>query len=261
MNINNEVYDRMANSWWDDDNCGTLSTLRYFGNQARFQYFNSILSNLPRSNTPDMKVLEIGCGGGFLSEKFAYNGFQVTGIDPSKESIICAQKHARDNNLDIDYLNGYGENLPFESNSFSIIVCCDVLEHVSDLKKVIEEISRVLAPGGIFFFDTINRNFVGKLLLKATQEWKSTAFMEPDVHVWDMFIKPKELFKLFKENDLITKELKGMSPGINLIAAYMAMRKCKKGRINFQELGEKLNMQITNTTCGQYIGFATRNTK
>lgn len=261
MNINNEVYDKMANSWWNNDDCGTLSTLRYFSNEARFQYFNTILSKHSLLNTPDIKILDIGCGGGFLSEEFAYKGFQVTGIDPSKESIICAQKHARDNNLNIDYLHGYGENLPFESDSFSIIVCCDVLEHVSDLKKVIEEISRVLAPEGLFLFDTINRNFAGKLLIKATQEWKSTAFMEPDVHVWDMFIKPKELIKLFNENNLITKEIKGMSPGINPIAAYLAMRKCKKGKINFQKLGEILNMQITNNISGQYIGFATKSSK
>ena len=254
MKINNEMYDKLANSWWNDDVC--LSTLRYMGNKTRFNYFNSILSTLSLSNPHDVNILDIGCGGGFLSEEFARKGFQVTGIDPSKETIINAQKHAKDNNLNINYIHGYGENLPFKSNSFPVVLCCDVLEHVSDLKKVIEEISRVLTPGGIFFFDTINRTFVGKLLLKATQEWKSTAFLEPNTHMWNMFITPKELLELFKNNNLISKELKGMSPGINYIAAYMALRKCKKGKINFQELGEKLNMQISKNTSGQYIGFA-----
>jgi 2-polyprenyl-6-hydroxyphenyl methylase/3-demethylubiquinone-9 3-methyltransferase len=258
MSINNEVYDKKANSWWNDDACGTLSTLRYFGNEVRFNYFAAILSRLALPNAHN-KVLDIGCGGGYLSEEFARKGFQVTGIDPSNESILYAQKHAQDNNLVINYIHGYGENLPFESNSFPIVVCCDVLEHVSDLKKVIAEISRVLAPGGAFFFDTINRTLVGKLIIKATQEWKGTAFLEPNVHVYDMFIKPKELVELFKINGLISKEIKGMSPKINLFAAYFALRKCKQGKISFQELGKILNMQISNNVWGQYIGYAMKN--
>jgi 2-polyprenyl-6-hydroxyphenyl methylase / 3-demethylubiquinone-9 3-methyltransferase len=172
------------------------------------------------------------------------------------ESISIAQKHANQNNLDIKYYHGYGENLPFGSNYFSIILCCDVLEHVSDLKKVISEISRVLVPGGILFFDTVNRTFVGKMIIKATQEWESSSFMEPNVHVWNMFIKPRELIELLKNNNLIYKEIKGMSLGINFIYAYFALRKCKKGKMNFQQLGKKLNLQISNKKSGQYIGYA-----
>jgi hypothetical protein len=71
-----------------------------------------------------------------------------------------------------------------------------------------------------------------------------------------MFIKPKELLNLLKNNNLTPKELKGICPSINGIAAYMALRKCKKGKMNFQELGKKLNMQINNNKLGQYIGFA-----
>jgi len=256
MKINNEVYNEMANSWWDENACGSLSSLKFFVNEIRLNYINTALSNQPSLNTRELKVLDIGCGGGYLSEELARKGFQVTGIDPSKETIICAQKHAQDNNLNINYIHGYAENLPFEPKSFSIILCCDVLEHVSDLKKVIEEISRVLTPGGIFFFETLNRTFVSKIILKATQEWKSTAFLEPNVHIFNMFIKPKELFELFKNNNLVAKEIKGIFPGINVISAYMALRKCKKGKINFQELGKKLNMQISKNTFGQYIGFA-----
>jgi len=256
MKINNEIYSKMACSWWDDDAFGSLSSLKFFVNEIRLNYIITVLSNQPSFNTNELKTLDIGCGGGYLTEELAHKGFQVTGIDPSKETIICAQKHAQDNNLNINYIHGYAENLPFESNSFSIIVCCDVLEHISDLKKVIEEISRVLTPGGIFFFETLNRTFVSKIIMKATQEWKNTAFLEPNVHIFNMFIKPKELFELFKNNNLVSKEIKGISPGINVISAYMALRKCKKGKINMQELGKKLNMKVNNNKLGQYIGYA-----
>src|SRR5215831_9947274 len=84
--------------------------------------------------------------------------------------------------------------------------CCDVLEHVRDLPKVISEISRVLKPGGVFCFDTLNRTFLSKLVaIKIWQEWKRWAFMPPNLHVWEMFIKPDELKALLLQNQFEVK--------------------------------------------------------
>lgn len=256
MNINNEVYSTMADYWWDDDGCGTLATIRFFGNDVRFSFFKKILDEKFRNTYQDMSILDVGCGGGFLAEEFARIGLDVIGIDPSKESIEIAQKHARDNNLRIQYIHGYGESLPFESDSFNLVSCCDVFEHVSDLNLVVKEISRVLQPDGILFYDTVNRSLIGKLIIKATQEWKSTSFMEPDVHVWDMFIKPKELIQTFNNYKLKNIELKGMLPGLNLFAHYLNLRRCKKSKISFTELGKRLHITINNNTSGPYIGYA-----
>ena len=165
MKINNEVYDEMANHWWGEDDFGTMATILYFANNARFNYFTSILESKFDFDYPKECLIDIGCGGGYLSEEFAKIGINVTGVDPSKESIKVAEKHAIENNLKINYVHGYGENLPFESNSFSMATCCDVLEHVKDLNAVISEISRLLAPGGILFFDTINRTIISKIIL------------------------------------------------------------------------------------------------
>ncbi|HOT45477.1 MAG TPA: bifunctional 2-polyprenyl-6-hydroxyphenol methylase/3-demethylubiquinol 3-O-methyltransferase UbiG [Spirochaetota bacterium] len=258
MKINNEIYDRLADYWWDEGRCGSLATIRYFVNSARFNYFFSVLNKNPRDSDRISKLLDVGCGGGFLSEEFAKAGFNVTGIDPSKNSIAAARKHAEENNLHIRYVHGNGEHLPFGAGAFSIVTCCDVLEHVADLNAVISEIARVLAAGGIFFYDTMNRTFAGKVIVKATQEWKSTSFMEPCVHNWEMFIKPAELFRILRQNNLKPVEIKGMSPGLNLLSHYLNMRKCKKGKLSYRELGDKLNIHITNNTAGVYTGYAVK---
>ena len=260
MNINNEVYDKMAHYWWDEEKCGTLATIRHFVNSVRVKYFQKILNTNYNYEFKNHSLLDIGCGGGFLTEEFTEAGFKVTGIDPSLESIKAARKHSKINNLSINYFHGYGEKLPFKPHSFSIVSCCDVFEHVTNLNKVIEEISRVLLPGGILLFDSINRTLKSKIIIKATQEWKSTSFMEPNVHVWNMFIKPKELIGIFSNHNLNIIELKGMSPNFNIISHYINLRKCKKGEITFKQLGEKLNFRITGNISGSYIGFAVKST-
>jgi 2-polyprenyl-6-hydroxyphenyl methylase/3-demethylubiquinone-9 3-methyltransferase len=114
-------------------------------------------------------------------------GFATTGIDPADESLRTAQNHARESGLTINYKKGTGEEIPFPDNSFDCVFCCDVLEHVRDLPKVISEISRVLKPNGIFIYDTLNRTFISKLVaIKIWQEWKRWAFMPPNLHVWKM---------------------------------------------------------------------------
>ena len=127
-------------------------------------------------------------------EEFARLGCQVTGVDPSKPSLATAKAHAKQSGLDIDYQVGVGEDLPFANETFDIVYCCDVLEHVNHLEGVISEISRVLKKGGIFLYDTINQTLPSKLIMiKLFQEWKATSFMPPHLHDWNMFIKPRTL--------------------------------------------------------------------
>jgi 2-polyprenyl-6-hydroxyphenyl methylase/3-demethylubiquinone-9 3-methyltransferase len=256
MEINNKIYDQMADRWWDDDEFGTMATILHFANNARFTYFTSVLEKAFQFDYPKTNLIDIGCGGGYLSEEFAKLGMNVTGVDPSKESIKAAEKHAAENNLKIHYVHGYGENVPFESNSFSIVACCDVLEHVKDLNAVVGEISRLLTPDGVLFFDTINRTIMSKIILKVTQDWESTSFMEPNVHVWDMFIKPEELFQLFKSHGLTNIEVKGISPELNMFSTYYYLRKCKKKEISIKELAGLLDIRINDNVQNSYVGYA-----
>ncbi len=211
------------------------------------------------SRATNSTLLDVGCGGGYLSEELAKIDLNVTGIDPSRESIEAARKHAKQEKLNITYMVGYGEKLPFGSNTFDFVCCCDVLEHVQDYGKIIQEVSRVLKNGGIFFYDTINRTIISKLIMiKIMQEWKNTSFLDPNLHVWDMFIKPQEIIKTLNDHQLVHQEIKGISPGMNFISHYLNLKRCVRSEISWQELGDRLNLRISNSLYSTYIGYATK---
>ena len=211
MGIDNDLYDRLSDSWWDED--GVLNLLRVAMNPPRFGYFSEVLSSVLHADPHGKTALDVGCGGGLLAEEFAALGCTVTGLDPSLASLKAAGTHAEKQKLDISYLAALGERIPFENASFDIVYCCDVLEHVTDLDKVISEIARVLKPDGVFFFDTLNRTLKSRLVaIKLWQDWKWTRFMPRNLHVWEMFIKPRELSDIMRSCGMATGEVVGIAP-------------------------------------------------
>ena len=120
---------------------------------ARLAFFDPIVGDWTGK-----RVLDLGCGGGFMAEALAARGATVTGIDPSSAAIEAARVHSGVHGLAIDYLVGSGEDLPFAAGAFDVVVCVDVLEHIEAWEQVVSEIRRVLRPEGLFLFDTINRN-------------------------------------------------------------------------------------------------------
>jgi 2-polyprenyl-6-hydroxyphenyl methylase / 3-demethylubiquinone-9 3-methyltransferase len=254
--IDNEVYEERAPRWWDDDE-PIFSTLRFFVNPVRFRYFAFIVDHVLRLDHRSARLLDVGCGGGFLSEDFARTGIAVTGIDPSPATIEAAKTHALGEGLTIDYRVAPGESLPFPDASFSLVACCDVLEHVEDPDRVINEIARVLAPGGVFFYDTINRTFLSRIVtIKIMQEWKSTAFATEGAHDWDKFIKPRELEAMMERRGLTNREMRGIIPGADPITCYLNMVRAKKGKITYRELGRRLAFRLGNGTANSYVGYA-----
>ncbi len=154
-------------------------------------------------------------------------------------------------------MEGCGEDLPFEPDTFDFVCCCDVLEHVGNYRQIIKEISRVLKNGGVFFYDTINRTAISKfVMIKIMQEWKSTAFLDPNVHVWEMFIKPKELLETLNEHNLVNREIKGISPGMKVISHYFNLRKRARGEMSWQKLGRRLKLRISRNKSSTFIGHA-----
>lgn len=117
--INNEIYDEVADTWWEKD--GFIAVLRTSINPPRFEYFRRILINRLQLNPEQLAVLDVGCGGGLLTEQFASIGCNVTGVDRSLPSLNVAKAHAENNNLRIRYLEVNGETLPFESQQFQAI--------------------------------------------------------------------------------------------------------------------------------------------
>jgi 2-polyprenyl-6-hydroxyphenyl methylase / 3-demethylubiquinone-9 3-methyltransferase len=263
MPANNQIYDQQAAGWWDENHF--LHMLKTGLNPARFGYFRQVLTQLGRE-PQQLRGLEIGCGGGLLTEEFARLGFQMTGIDQSAASILVARSHARQENLAITYLVGNGEKLPFAAASFDLVICCDVLEHVLNVDKVLSEAARILRnpdpalgkSGGLFCYDTLNRTlqsyfetiFIGQIC-------PLTSFFAPQTHNWQQFIRPNELLASLKQNGLENQGLTGLVPGCAapLTAFYLVLRKL--GRLSFAELGRKLKFIHRNgQTGGSYAGYA-----
>jgi 2-polyprenyl-6-hydroxyphenyl methylase/3-demethylubiquinone-9 3-methyltransferase len=149
--INNALYNEQGNTWWDENQC--LHLLKSSVNPARVGYFRRLLDQVLKFDYRGAAALDLGCGGGILAEEFAGMGFRVTGIDPSEQSLHTARQHAQSMGLSIQYQEGTGESISFANDTYPVVYCCDVLEHVRDLPKVISEIYRVIKPGGVFFFD------------------------------------------------------------------------------------------------------------
>ena len=157
-------------------------------------------------------------------------------------------------------MNGTGEALPFPDSMFNIVFCCDVLEHVQDLAKVISEISRVLKPGGVFIYDTFNRTFMSKLVaIKVLQDWKRWAIMPPHLHEWEMFIKPEEMKLLLHQNQMIWQEHIGIMPNISVLKIWRYLHLRVKGDLTYEEFGKKFQMVESSLTNVMYMGYAINN--
>jgi len=255
MPVDNELYNRLSETWWDENE--VLNTLRTWLGPVRFGYFQRILLEKCNGDAQGIKVLDVGCGGGLLAEQFAELGCQVTGIDPSEPSLLTARKHAELTGLKIAYQIGTGEQIPFADASFDIVICCDVLEHVNDVAQVVQEISRVLVADGIFFYDTINRTLLSWLsVIKLAQEWKLTRLLPPNLHDWQNFIKPQELFDYMKRCRLQNQEIKGMSPRANPLVIINLFLRHKQGKVTLTEMGQRLHFQASRDLSGSYMGYA-----
>lgn len=256
MQVNNDIYQTYGHDWWTEDASFDICSLRYCMNPVRYGYFKRRLQGL---HLPGKTVLDIGCGGGYLAEEFARDGFAVTGIDPATRSLEAARKHAADNNLEIDYRAGKGEALPFSDGSFDIVACCDVLEHVDDLGLVIGEVARTLKAGGVFCYDTVNRTWWSKVaLIKISQDWGFTSWTQPNVHVWEKFIKPAELSAVMSRCGLANRELRGISSRKNPLALLANLRALKKGRLSNQEIAAAFALCETEDLRISYMGYAIR---
>ena len=258
-NINNQIYDELAQTWWDENEF--LHLLKVMVNPWRVPYFKDVLVKHYGSDLNQVRLLDIGCGGGVLAEEFASLGCQVTGIDISPKSIAVAQAHAARSGLSIDYRVGSGTSLPFEKHSFEAVSCCDVLEHIRDWKQVITEAARVLVPGGLFFFDTINRTLSSRLtFIYGLQESPLTKLMPQDTHVWEMFITPDEITSVLQEHGMVVQDMKGGKIAKNPLGTLWDVRQQKQGKISFGELGRRLKLRLDRDVSLNYLGYARKAT-
>lgn len=255
MPVDNDVYNRLGNTWWNADN--PLNLLHGSCTPGRMAYFREVLRQQLGPDPRTLRALDIGCGCGFLAEEFARLGFDVTGIDPSDAALTAARRHAAGAGLAIRYLAGRGEQLPLPDGTFDVAYCCDVLEHVSDVPRVLAETARVLKPGALYLFDTLNRTWASKVLaIKVLQEWRPTRILDVPLHDWDLFIKPGELAVLLQANGLAPAGIRGLAPRAAPPRVLKAFFDARRGRISYGELSRRLDFGAVKSTAVSYMGYA-----
>jgi 2-polyprenyl-6-hydroxyphenyl methylase/3-demethylubiquinone-9 3-methyltransferase len=254
MPVDNAIYD--TEPWRDEHRL--LYTLHAL-TPPRFAYLHDTLTGTLGLDLAGKRALDVGCGGGYLAEEFAKAGCAVTGIDPSGPTIRQAEEHACEAGLHITWRIAPGEAIPFDDNEFDIVYCCDVLEHVNDLDRVIAESARVLKPGGVYLFDTINRTLASRLVVIGIfQEWEPTRFMTTNFHDAAMFIRPRELRKTLAQHGLEPQETVGLNPRGNPLRALQGLRQVKHGAITFAQLGDYMPLQVSKRMPILYAGYAIR---
>jgi len=191
-----EKFSRLADEWWDTN--GKFKPLHMF-NPVRIEYILDIIlkcfkidknKKFPLKN---LNILDIGCGGGLISEPMTRLGANVTGVDASSKNINVAKAHAEKSNLNINYLNSSPENLHFK-NKFDIILNLEVVEHVENLDLYLESCFHLLKPKGIMFTATLNRTLTSYVKAIVGAEYV-LRWLPIGTHDWNKFIKPEELEK------------------------------------------------------------------
>ena len=205
-----EKFSRIAEEWWNPN--GKFKSLHNF-NPVRIKYikdnivndFNIKISSKPFKN---IKILDIGCGGGLLSEPMCRLGASVVGIDASKKNIEVAKFHAKKSNLKINYKVASPEKLKTKVK-FDVILNMEIVEHVEDINFFIKESSKLLKKNGIMFIATLNKTLKSYVFAIVGAEY-ILKWLPIGTHDWEKFVKPEDLINISKQNNLILKKLNGM---------------------------------------------------
>jgi len=205
-----EKFSRIAQEWWNPN--GKFKPLHNF-NPIRIKYIKDNIVkdfNIKTSSKPfkNIKILDIGCGGGLLSEPMRRLGANVVGIDASAENIKVAKFHAKKNKLKIDYKVASPEKLKTKIR-FDVILNMEIIEHVEDVNFFIKESSKLLKKNGIMFVATLNKTLKSYIFAIMGAEY-ILKWLPIGTHDWEKFIKPDDLVSISKKNNLVLKNLDGM---------------------------------------------------
>ena len=206
-----EKFSKIAAEWWNPN--GKFKPLHKF-NPIRIKYIkDNIIKkfNLNSSNKPlkTINILDIGCGGGLLSEPMSRLGASVVGIDASKKNIEVAKFHAKKNKLKINYICASPEILKIQKK-FDVILSMEIIEHVEDINFFIKKSSELLKKNGLMFIATLNKTLKSYMFAIVGAEY-ILKWLPIGTHDWNKFIKPNELIKITKINNLKLEKLDGMN--------------------------------------------------
>ena len=205
-----EKFSKMASEWWDPE--GKFKPLHKF-NPLRIKYIKeNIINNFKIKNKSKplsgVNILDIGCGGGLLTEPMCRLGANVVGIDASNKNIEVAKFHAKKNNLKINYICSSPETLKI-TKKFDVILNMEIIEHVDDVDFFIKKSSQLLKKGGLMFVATLNKTLKSYFFAIIGAEYV-LRWLPIGTHDWEKFVKPKDLIEISKKNNLKIEELDGL---------------------------------------------------
>ena len=206
-----QKFSKIADEWWNTS--GKFKPLHMF-NPVRIEYILEKvcdyfkLEKNKSSPLQNIKILDIGCGGGLISEPMSRLGAEVTGIDASYKNIQVAKIHAEKSDLNINYVNKSPEQLD-ENNRYDVILNLEIVEHVDDLDLYLKSCKRLLKKNGIMFTATLNRTFTSYIKAIIGAEY-ILRWLPIGTHDWNKFIKPIELEKMLSELEFTILEVKGL---------------------------------------------------
>ncbi|MDA7587973.1 bifunctional 2-polyprenyl-6-hydroxyphenol methylase/3-demethylubiquinol 3-O-methyltransferase UbiG [Candidatus Pelagibacter sp.] len=206
-----EKFSKMAAEWWDPS--GKFKPLHKF-NPIRIKYIKeNIINNfkLKAKKRPldKINILDIGCGGGLLSEPMTRLGANVTGIDASNKNITIAKLHAKKNNLKINYLCSSPEKLKVKKK-FDVVLNMEIIEHVEDINFFINSCSKLLKKDGLMFIATLNKTLKSYMFAIIGAEYV-LRWLPIGTHDWEKFVRPEDLKKILSKNNLKLEKLDGMN--------------------------------------------------
>ncbi|MDC3187558.1 bifunctional 2-polyprenyl-6-hydroxyphenol methylase/3-demethylubiquinol 3-O-methyltransferase UbiG [Candidatus Pelagibacter sp.] len=205
-----EKFSNMADEWWDPH--GKFKPLHKF-NPIRIKYIKENIIEQFQIRNKDkplsgINILDIGCGGGLLSEPMCRLGANITGIDASIKNIKIAKLHANKNRLKINYICSSPEKLKI-TKKFDVILNMEIVEHVEDISFFLKSCSKLLKKNGLMFVATINKTLKSYVFAIVGAEY-ILRWLPIGTHEWEKFVKPEELKKILTKNNLSFKKFDGM---------------------------------------------------
>ncbi len=206
-----DKFSKMADEWWDPE--GKFKPLHKF-NPTRIKYIKeNIINNFKLKNKfrplSGINILDIGCGGGLLSEPMSRMGANVVGIDASDKNIKIAKLHSKKNKLKINYLCSSPEKLKI-TKKFDVILNMEIVEHVEDIDFFLKSCSKLLKKNGLMFVATINKTLKSYIFAIVGAEYV-LRWLPIGTHEWEKFVKPEDLKKILMKYDLSLNKLEGMN--------------------------------------------------
>jgi 2-polyprenyl-6-hydroxyphenyl methylase/3-demethylubiquinone-9 3-methyltransferase len=205
-------FDALAPDWWDES--GPMRALHWL-NPPRLAFIRDALAahfgRDPAQPQPlaGLRILDIGCGAGLLTEPLARMGAIVTGVDAAAAALNVARHHARTQDLTINYRQTQAEDLVAAGESFDAICALELIEHVADPGQFVADVTKLVRPQGMIFFSTLNRTVKSLVLGVAVAEYV-LGWAPRGTHDWRKFVKPSELARMLRGHDCTVTQLAGL---------------------------------------------------